>query len=651
MARPAPIRTRATAPGSCSSCRTSSSAAVIGERRCRSRAATASRCASCRATRRARGARAAARTESSSEGQKRRRLARRARRPAARRSHRGADRAARSASSSSAASAGADDQDAFERKLYVIRRRSSSSQRAPSSSIPSFSSRTIVYKGMLTAPQLPRVFPRPARRADRERARPRSLALLDEHVPELGARAPLPDDRAQRRDQHRCAATSTGCARASRSSRPSSSATTSTRSCRSSGRAARDSATFDNVLELLVLGGRSLPHAIMMMIPEAYAGRNDLPAALRASTRTTSCLMEAWDGPAAVVVHRRPRDRRDARSQRPAARPLARDGGRLVVLASETGVLDDPAENILRKGRLQPGKLFLVDLEQGRIVATRRSSSTSRRSSPTASGSSERSSASPTCPSGSRAGADRAAAPASDRLRLHPGGHEGDPRAARAQCRGGRQLDGQRHAAGGPLRPPSAHLLVLQAAVRPGHEPADRLDPRGDRDEHPGEHRVRAEPLRRDPGARAAARVRRPDPARRRARAAPAGRIRRSSRPARSTHLARRRRAEGMDAALERLCHDADAALDGRHQHPDPLRSRGRRGACAVPSLLAVAGGPSSPRAEGTRLQAGLVVESGEARSVHSVAAADRLRGRRRQPVPDARDPRRARRVGPLPTG
>src|SRR5581483_3085417 len=67
-------------------------------------------------------------------------------------------------------------------------------------------------------------------------------------------------------------------------------------------------------------------------------------------------------------VHRRPRDRRDARPQRLAPGTLARDARRLVVLASETGVLDEPASNVLRKGRLQPGKLFLVDLDRGRIV-------------------------------------------------------------------------------------------------------------------------------------------------------------------------------------------------------------------------------------------------------------------------------------------
>ena len=96
----------------------------------------------------------------------------------------------------------ADDQDAFERKLYVIRRRFEL-ELGRDAIVPSFSSRTIVYKGMLTAPQLRGYYPDLAGRAHGDGARPRPLALLDEHVPELGARASVPDDRPQRRDQHR----------------------------------------------------------------------------------------------------------------------------------------------------------------------------------------------------------------------------------------------------------------------------------------------------------------------------------------------------------------------------------------------------------------------------------------------------------------
>ena len=129
-----------------------------------------------------------------------------------------------------------------------------------------------------------------------------------------------------------------------------------------------DSATFDNVLELLMLAGRSLPHAVMMMIPEAYRNREDLPRELKDFYAFHACLMEPWDGPAAVAFT----DGRlvgatlDRNGLRPGRWVITKDGH--VVLGSEIGLLDIPAEEIERLGRLQPGKLFLVDLEQGRVI-------------------------------------------------------------------------------------------------------------------------------------------------------------------------------------------------------------------------------------------------------------------------------------------
>ncbi len=129
-----------------------------------------------------------------------------------------------------------------------------------------------------------------------------------------------------------------------------------------------DSATFDNVLELLMLAGRSLPHAVMMMIPEAYRSRSDLPEELKGFYAFHSCLMEPWDGPAAVAFT----DGRvvgatlDRNGLRPGRWVITNDGH--VVLGSEAGLLGVAPEEIVRLGRLQPGKLFLVDLEQGRVV-------------------------------------------------------------------------------------------------------------------------------------------------------------------------------------------------------------------------------------------------------------------------------------------
>ncbi len=129
-----------------------------------------------------------------------------------------------------------------------------------------------------------------------------------------------------------------------------------------------DSATFDEVLELLHLGGRSLPHAVLMMIPEAWENHRTMDPARRAFYRYHASVMEPWDGPAAIAftdgtVAGAVLDRNGLR---PARYWVSNDG--LVVLASEVGVLDlDPA-TIVRKGRLQPGRMFLVDTAQGRIV-------------------------------------------------------------------------------------------------------------------------------------------------------------------------------------------------------------------------------------------------------------------------------------------
>jgi len=129
-----------------------------------------------------------------------------------------------------------------------------------------------------------------------------------------------------------------------------------------------DSAIFDNALELLLMAGRSLPHAMMMMVPEAFGPKFLMSEDKRAFYEYHSSIMEPWDGPAALVFC----DGRyigatlDRNGLRPARYTVTRDG--MIVMASETGVMDFPADRIVQKGRLQPGKMFLVDLEQKRIV-------------------------------------------------------------------------------------------------------------------------------------------------------------------------------------------------------------------------------------------------------------------------------------------
>ena len=131
---------------------------------------------------------------------------------------------------------------------------------------------------------------------------------------------------------------------------------------------ASDSATFDEVLELLHLGGRSLPHAVLMMIPEAWENHAEMDPARRAFYEFHSTFMEPWDGPAAVTFS----DGTlvgavlDRNGLRPGRYAVTDDG--LVVLASESGVLELDPSTVVKRGRLQPGKMFLVDTEHGRII-------------------------------------------------------------------------------------------------------------------------------------------------------------------------------------------------------------------------------------------------------------------------------------------
>ncbi len=264
------------------------------------------------------------------------------------------------------ASADLPDQDAFERKLYVIRRvieREAGSGLA----IPSFSSRTLVYKGMLTAPQLPRYFTdlRDPRLASRlalvhsrfstntfpswELAHPYRMIAHNGEVNTL--RGNINWMRA-RESQLASDLFGDDLEKVIPVVREGGS----------------DSAIFDNVLELLVLSGRHIPQAVMMMVPEAYRTRKDLDPDVKGFYDFHSCVMEPWDGPAAVVFT----DGRMAGAvlDRNGLRPgrWVQDTEGYVVLASETGVVTVAPEHVQRKGRLAPGKLFLVDLEEGRIV-------------------------------------------------------------------------------------------------------------------------------------------------------------------------------------------------------------------------------------------------------------------------------------------
>lgn len=129
-----------------------------------------------------------------------------------------------------------------------------------------------------------------------------------------------------------------------------------------------DSAMFDNCLEFLVLAGRSLPHAVMMMIPEPWSNHESMSDEKKAFYEYHSCLMEPWDGPASIAFTDGIRVGAvlDRNGLRPSRYYVTKDD--LVIMASEVGVLDVPPERVLHKGRLQPGRMFLVDTEEGRIV-------------------------------------------------------------------------------------------------------------------------------------------------------------------------------------------------------------------------------------------------------------------------------------------
>jgi glutamate synthase domain-containing protein 2/glutamate synthase domain-containing protein 1/glutamate synthase domain-containing protein 3 len=259
--------------------------------------------------------------------------------------------------------------EAFERKLYVIRRVAELAA-GPDLAFPSFSSRTIVYKGMLMAPQLLGAYP------DLQDERVKSaLALVHSRFStntfpswELAH----PYRMIAHNGEINTLRGNVNWMRARESQLASDLFGDDLRKVlpivREGG---SDSANFDNVLELLVLSGRPVAHALMMMIPEAYAGRDDVSDELRGFYDFHGCLMEPWDGPAAIAFC----DGRvigatlDRNGLRPGRWLETKDGW--VVMASETGVLDIPPENVVRKGRLQPGKIFLVDVEQHRIVPDR----------------------------------------------------------------------------------------------------------------------------------------------------------------------------------------------------------------------------------------------------------------------------------------
>ena len=265
------------------------------------------------------------------------------------------------------------DQDAFERKLFVIRKQVENAVRdlnlknGHSFYVPSLSTRTLVYKGMLLANQVGSFYP----------------DLLDERMDSALALV------------HQRFSTNTFPTwdRAHPFRMIAHNGEINTLRGNMNGMAARrhsiaskvlgedvhklwpliaegqsDSACFDNAVELLVAGGYTLAHAMMLLIPEAWAGNVLMDEKLRAFYEYNAALMEPWDGPAAIAFTdgRQIGATLDRNGLRP-ARYLVTDDD-FVIMASEMGVLDVPQHKIIKKWRLQPGKMLMIDTVQGRII-------------------------------------------------------------------------------------------------------------------------------------------------------------------------------------------------------------------------------------------------------------------------------------------
>src|SRR5215467_4035488 len=261
----------------------------------------------------------------------------------------------------------------FERKLYVIRKRVEHEADALGLTersmfyIPSLSSKTLIYKGMLTADQIQPTFPDltdpdiesalalvhqrfstntfpswPLAHPYRYIAHNGEINTLRGNINWMRARQGLLQSDLLGEDLQKMLPV-----------------------IREGG---SDTATFDNVLEFLAMTGRSLPHAVLMMIPEPWSGNDMMDPSRKAFYEYHSALMEPWDGPASIAFT----DGTvigavlDRNGLRPSRYYVTKDD--LVVMSSEVGVLDIPDENILVKERLHPGRIFLVDTAQGRII-------------------------------------------------------------------------------------------------------------------------------------------------------------------------------------------------------------------------------------------------------------------------------------------
>ena len=383
--------------------------------------------------------------------------------------------------------------------------------------------------------------------------------------------------------------------------------------------AGSDSAILDNALEMLVMCGRSLPHSVMMLIPEAWDGHLTMTDDKKAFYEYHSCLMEPWDGPASIVFT----DGHsigavlDRNGLRPSRYYVLKDN--TVIMASEVGVLDVDPQEIVRKGRLQPGKMFLIDTREGRIVDDTELKQKIAAEKPyrewlnqhmiriCGSASRERNSRTRSC--------HRVAAAAD--LRLHARGPEDPDGADGARRRRGDRLNGNRHAARSAVRQGALAVQLLQAVVCAGDEPAPGCHPRraghvdvdcsGPRKKSA---QSRARELPDDQGPVARDGQQRP------------GALKEIQREGfKTVTLPMTYRVSeggaGLRRAMDDLCKQANEAIkDGATILILSDRNTDKEFA-PIPSLLATSGVHHDMVREGTRTKATLIVETGEAREVH----------------------------------
>ena len=529
----------------------------------------------------------------------------------------------------------------LDRKAFVARKRAEHELDPELATyFPSLSSRTLVYKGMLTTPQLSAFF------ADLHDERFESALLLVHSRFSTNTFPSWPLAHPYRYVAHNGEINTVqgnqNWMRTREAMLGSSAIPGIDRAFPICTPGASDTARFDEALELLHLGGRPLHHAILMMIPEAWENNAEMDPAQRAFYRFHSTVMEPWDGPASVTFT----DGTvigavlDRNGLRPSRYWVTDDD--MVVMASEVGVIDiDPAK-VVTKGRLQPGRMFLIDTAQGRIVDDEEIKTALAAEHPYAEWLDDGLVELDDLPEREHVVFSHDSVLRRQQLFGYtPRGAQGHPRPDGCPRLRAARLDGHGHADRRAVRPAAPAVRLLRPALRPGHQPAARRHPRGGRhvgvvDRRPGGRS--AEP---GPGELPPARPAVPDHRQRRAGPhRPRQRRRRLPRPARPRRqgpLPRRRRRPRPRACaggdLQRGV-DGDRRRGAHHRAVGPQRRR-RRGADPVAAADRGGAPPPDPHEAADDGRPARRVRRRPRGAPHG--AARRLRRRGDQPVPGVR--------------